>query len=732
MKLLFYITSIILFLTGCTNLNLSTPQKTPNKQALIKEAEEGNISSMIELNKYYLFPQTKEGYDYYDKWYSKVIESKNPSDINAFASIFKNYRRMFINGDIRMEKLYIASANLGDKESLFKLLENYQVGDTKKKREETEKRILDRVNKYDYLKLYDFYTSNYRKKKAKNIFTLIKNQSNDFDDIKILIEAKETENKELYNKLLESNDKIILSNLANFLLEKRNYNQALAFYQKLLKDDYNNIENNLNLLEIYKKLYKGNNKNYKKFVIPQLEKLTNLDNEKGAAELLQYFKYSEDKINYKDLDNQFKNLNDAKIQLAIFYLFNKEKDKGLQILDDIASLGNQKAIIMLARYEESKYEPSRNGEQLAKKWQKYILNSNNYPLIIKFDEMINSSKYTDKQLYDVKVLLAKKSIEDKNIIVMRRLYKLKKEEEPELAKIYLNLAVEWGDVLSTNILIKALSYDTNMEESKKFMQLNEQLAEKGEVYALIDLARYYLNSKKILSIKKDVNKALEYYEKASKEGSLLATKELARLYLCGNCEDTNENTINYTKAKFYQEKLAKEEDDEEAYFNLAWMYEEGKGVQTNYDKAIEYYEKAAKLDYSTAYYNIAWIYFDTKLKDYKKAAEYLEKCSSMNNVKCISFLGEFNLQGYGIKKDIEKAKTYFMKVAKVDNNAALNLGEIYYNEKDYINALKYNKIAYETSKDKDAALLIYKIYNSGNKDVKKDIKLAKMWHQLSK
>ena len=64
-----------------------------------------------------------------------------------------------------------------------------------------------------------------------------------------------------------------------------------------------------------------------------------------------------------------------------------------------------------------------------------------------------------------------------------------------------------------------------------------------------------------------------------------------------------------------------------AQFNLGWMYYDGRGVEKDYKKAIEWYTKSAEQGVAVAQYNLGVMYsngqgVDT---DYKKAIEWFKK-----------------------------------------------------------------------------------------------------------
>ena len=68
---------------------------------------------------------------------------------------------------------------------------------------------------------------------------------------------------------------------------------------------------------------------------------------------------------------------------------------------------------------------------------------------------------------------------------------------------------------------------------------------------------------------------------------------------------------DYSKAREWYEKAAKQEYAG-AQYNLGVLYENGKGVEQDYSKAREWYEKAAKQEYASAQYNLGIMYENGK------------------------------------------------------------------------------------------------------------------------
>ena len=70
-----------------------------------------------------------------------------------------------------------------------------------------------------------------------------------------------------------------------------------------------------------------------------------------------------------------------------------------------------------------------------------------------------------------------------------------------------------------------------------------------------------------------------------------------------------------------------------AYVNLGTAYYDGKGVKKDYQKAIEYYKKAADLGDVVAYVNLGKIYYEGKgvKQDYQKALQYYKKAADLGD-----------------------------------------------------------------------------------------------------
>lgn len=90
--------------------------------------------------------------------------------------------------------------------------------------------------------------------------------------------------------------------------------------------------------------------------------------------------------------------------------------------------------------------------------------------------------------------------------------------------------------------------------------------------------------------------------------------------------------VDYAKARDYYQRAA-EKGFVSALSQLGWLYDNGLGVDVDYAKALDYYQQAAEKGDPVGLYNLGWLY------------EY----------------------GKGVEKDSEKAKDYYKKSARAGN-----------------------------------------------------------------
>lgn len=110
---------------------------------------------------------------------------------------------------------------------------------------------------------------------------------------------------------------------------------------------------------------------------------------------------------------------------------------------------------------------------------------------------------------------------------------------------------------------------------------------------------------------------------------------------------------------------------------LGEMYSHGLGVRQDYEKAKDWYQKAALQGSAKAQFTLGEIYFLGKgtREDYTKSKDWYEKAARQDYAKAQSVLGVLYSDGLGVRKDYTKAKDWFGKACdngQQDGCAAYN------------------------------------------------------------
>ncbi|MDR1002559.1 MAG: toll/interleukin-1 receptor domain-containing protein [Oscillospiraceae bacterium] len=137
---------------------------------------------------------------------------------------------------------------------------------------------------------------------------------------------------------------------------------------------------------------------------------------------------------------------------------------------------------------------------------------------------------------------------------------------------------------------------------------------------------------------------------------------------------------DYKRAAELYEKAALK--DSAVMCNLGWLYEKGEGVRQDYGKAIVFYAKAAELGNAKAMYNLGLLYDNGECvrQDYQIAAEWYSKSAALGNSDAMRNLGALYYNGQGVSQDHQKAADWWRKAAELGNSNAMNsFGVLYYN-----------------------------------------------------
>ncbi|WP_419768633.1 tetratricopeptide repeat protein [Arcobacter sp.] len=467
MKIILFILINLFIFTTYTNAS-----EISSKEALIKKANKGNIQAMIKLNKIYLFPQTKEGFEFYKKWYNLVLKNKSSKDLLSFAKVYNEYKSMFINGELKYIDLLEAADKLGNKNAAIIFVNQY-------KNDMDFSRVVD-----NYEKPKKFYERIVKKVNPKDI--VIK-KSNEYStmDIKNLKKAA-LKDKYLATRYL----------LKKYLKDKKYLDDYLAFEKKALKLN----ESKRALADFF---YEYINKTKG---IQLLEELAKKGNADAIATLATKprngFRY--------DIKR------DSKEKLT------DSEERILGILS-VAAKGvyEDPNIKIVAKPIPKNTNYLLDDSKGALKWQEFIINDNKPYLISKLRTTISNNIITYDIYKDLREKLEEKEIKEQNIYTLRELSNYYKRKNKKLSEKYLETASKLGDEKSSNDLANFYIFDKR--DKVKSNEILEKLASEGKISAINDLAYSFYKSK-------DIKKAIEYYEIAANAGSSRAIDKLRIIY----------------------------------------------------------------------------------------------------------------------------------------------------------------------------------------------------------
>jgi TPR repeat protein len=136
-----------------------------------------------------------------------------------------------------------------------------------------------------------------------------------------------------------------------------------------------------------------------------------------------------------------------------------------------------------------------------------------------------------------------------------------------------------------------------------------------------------------------------------------------------------------------------------AQLKMGYFTLEGKGVEQNYDEAIQWFEKAAQVGYSEAQKALGLFYY-TK-ENYEKSKYWFQTAAQQGDGDAQIYLANLYLEGKGVSLDSNKGISWLKKSAEqaVNVKAQLQLGKYYKNKNYLIPALKYYKMAAVTCQE---------------------------------
>lgn len=189
-------------------------------------------------------------------------------------------------------------------------------------------------------------------------------------------------------------------------------------------------------------------------------------------------------------------------------------------------------------------------------------------------------------------------------------------------------------------------------DQEKGMQLFQDVIDQGVIEGYIGYAD-------IADAEQDYAKAIENYNKVI-DGTEPLFVAVAMNALGAKCYNGYGVEQDYGKAVEWFEKAANM-GNMDAMTNIGNMYDNATGVEQDYTKAMEWYEKASDLGDANAMTNIGAMYVlaEGVEQDYTKAIEWLQKAVDRGNNQAIQYLYRTYCMKYdsgdGTEQDLQKA-----------------------------------------------------------------------------
>lgn len=227
---------------------------------------------------------------------------------------------------------------------------------------------------------------------------------------------------------------------------------------------------------------------------------------------------------------------------------------------------------------------------------------------------------------------------------------------------WLSSATRAGVNWAKNELFDIMNSDTS-EITEESISIATELAESGEVIAMKYLSRAYRNGK---GVEKDLDKAIIWIRKAIKADSGSKIDLYVTLRLRGNTED------------FFELEGFANKGDSIAARNLSLMYFDGKGVDSDLDKAARWMKKAIDgggMEWTrNELFDILWE-IDTK-KSHEEMIDIIMPLVESGEGNAMGRLGRAYRDGKGVDKNLNEAVKCMRKATVKNSVWNIELNEI--------------------------------------------------------
>ena len=257
--------------------------------------------------------------------------------------------------------------------------------------------------------------------------------------------------------------------------------------------------------------------------------------------------------------------------------------------------------------------------------------------------------------------------------------------------------------------LQAAEAAADMGDNKTALKYYLLAAEAGIVTAMTACGNLYLDGGEI---KQDIQQALEWFKKAAEFGNVTAINNIGYVYeLQGNYEESlkwyekaaNLNSVTAMmnlsgmyKHRFKNKKLAqfwldKAESctDLESVKTLAAYYWDADRIRNHKEKAIKFYEKAAKMCDVESLEILGELYFE--IENFEAAEHYYFRAAKAGNVEAMVNFGilmtyspdNFENAYFWLKQAIQRKSTIALKI----------MGDLFREYRQYPQALRWYRKA---------------------------------------
>ena len=183
-------------------------------------------------------------------------------------------------------------------------------------------------------------------------------------------------------------------------------------------------------------------------------------------------------------------------------------------------------------------------------------------------------------------------------------------------------------------------------------------------------------------------------------------------------------------------RLAAEQGNAWAQYNLALMYYNGEGVPQNYQEAMKWYRLATEQEHAEAQHNLALMYYNGKgvPQNYQEAVKWFRLAAEQGLASAQHNMGFMYANGEGIPQNSKEAVKWYRLAAKQgEAGSQLNLALMYDNgegvPQDYEEAVKWYRLAAKQGEAEAQHNLALMYYNG--EGVPQDYVRAHAWASIA-